>query len=205
MQAEQFAKAEIHSSLLGRKCWYAYSGVGHAPRLVLGRKVPRDAAELAVRAKVAGRRKRDAPATRHPAAQEFEKFHGESELVIWCSWRLDDATGPVTSWDDQADRTQEGIQRLIGHTVRSVDLGSGWNVRLAFSGNLLLSVLPDHVGPSARFDGNWELWRPEQGYLIGTDLACRVTDRQNRPLELRPAQGRWRVRGQGDSLRTRRT
>lgn len=196
IQAEQFSEAEIKSSLLGRKCWYAYCSVGNTFKVVMGRKIPRDAQDLARREKLARRpgARDQATAGRDPLASQWARFRGESELLVWCSWRLDDARGPLTSWDDQPERCEAGIRRLIGHAVRAVEIGAGWNLRLDFAGGLVLSVMPDHVGPSARFDGNWELWRPDQAYLIGTDLGCRVIDRENRPMELRPRAGRWQVR-----------
>jgi len=180
IQAEQLAEAEIKSSLLGRKCWYAYTSVGNTPKLVLGRKVPRDAEDLAARAKLAARRESRGVARHDPDV--WERCQGESELLVWCSWRLDDAKGPVTSWDDEPQRCEDGIRGLIGHGVRNVEIGAGWNLRVDFASGLVLSVLPDHVGPSASFDGNWELWRPDQAYLIGTDLTCEVIDRENRRL-----------------------
>lgn len=192
IQAEQLAQAEIVSSLLGRKCWHAYTSVGNTPKLVLGRKVPRDAEDLAARAKLTARRKTRGAAKRHPDA--WERYRGESELLVWCSWRLDGAKGPVTSWDDEPRRCEDGIRGLIGHGVRNVEIGTGWNLRLDFAGGSALSVLPDHVGPSASFDGNWELWRPDQAYLVGTDLTCEVIDRENRRLRPQPRQGRWQVK-----------
>lgn len=192
IQAEQLAEAEIKSSLLGRKCWYAYTSVGNTPKLVLGRKVPRDAEDLAARAKLAARRKSRGVARHHPDV--WERCQGESELLVWCSWRLDDAKGPVTSWDDEPKRCEDGIRGLIGRSVRDVKIGAGWNLRLDFAGGLVLSVLPDHVGPSASFDGNWELWKPVQAYLIGTDLRCEVIDRENRVLAPSDRQDRWVVR-----------
>jgi hypothetical protein len=192
IQAEQLAEAEIKSSLLGRKCWYAYTSVGNTPKLVLGRKVPRDAEDLAARAKLAGRRASRGVARHHPDV--WERCQGESELLVWCSWRLDDAKGPVTSWDDESQRCEDGICGLIGHSVRNVEIGAGWNLRLDFASGLVLSVLPDHVGPSPSFDGNWELWKPDQAYLIGTDLTCEVIDCENRRLRPQPQKGRWQVK-----------
>jgi hypothetical protein len=75
-----------------------------------------------------------------------------------------------------------------------VEIGAGWNLRLDFASGLVLSVLPDHVGPSASFDGNWELWKPAQAYLIGIDLRCEVIDRENRVLTPSGRQDRWVVR-----------
>jgi len=194
--ADQFAAAEIRAALCGRKCWYAYTSVGNTPRLVLGRKVARSAEDMAARAQLRQRRAARGVKAAPPECPEWERSQGESELLVWCSWRLDEQAGPVTSWDDDAKRAEAGICRLIGHRVRDVAIGSGWNLRLEFTGAMVLSVLPDHVGPNASFDGNWELWRPEQAYLIGTDLTCEVIDRENRPLRLQSRRERWVVAGE---------
>jgi len=203
IQAQQFAEAEIKSSLVGRKCWYAYCSFGNTFKIVLGRKVPRDSEDLAVRGRLAARRKARGLAVRKDAqARVWDRFRGESELLVWCSWRLDGAKGPLTSWDDQAESCEAGIRELIGHTVQGVEISSGWNARVVFSGGLVLSVLPDHVGARASFDGNWELWRPDQAYIIGTGLQCEVIDRENRVLEPRPRRSRWVVR-RPDARKTR--
>ena len=195
IQAEQIAKAEIKASLLGRKCWYAYAGFGNTPRIVLGRKLPRGPEELAVQARLAARRAARGVKTPKEDAltRTWIRSRGDSELLIWCSWRLDDANGPATSSDDNPERCEAAIRQLIGHTVRAVDIAGLWDLRIVFNGGFVLSALPDHVGPEASFDGNWEVWRPEQAYLIGTDLTCKVIDPENRPMQLAPRRGRWKV------------
>lgn len=131
----------------------------------------------------------------HP--DEYARYKGESHLLVWCSWRIDNAEGPLASSGSDLELCRPAVERLVGKTVREVEIGHGWDLRLALTWGLIVSVFPDHVGPAAGFDGNWELWRPEQAYLIGTDLACEVTDRQNRPLRPQPRAGRWQVEDGG--------
>ena len=190
----EFAAAEIKTSLIGRKCWYGYTSVGNTFQIALGRKVLRDREELEARRRLAGRRAARGVASRSsdPLSREFERYRGEANLLVWCSWRLDGPRGPITSCDDDAG-CEAGIRRLIGHTVRSVEIGDRWNLRLEFTGDLLLNVFPDHVGPAASFDGNWEVWKPKQAYLIGTDLNCEVLERGDESRRLVPAESRWRV------------
>ncbi len=192
MQAAEFAAAEIKVSLVGRKCWYAYTSVGNTFQVALGRKIPRGAEDLKARAGLAARREARG-AVETPADAEFDRFTGESNLLVWCSWRLDQGGSPLTSWDDQAGRAEAGVRGLVGRTVKAVTVGPGWNLQVEFTGDVMLLVFPDHVGPQASFDGNWELWRPDQAYLVGTDLTCEVIDRENRPMQLQPRQGRWRL------------
>lgn len=188
--AQEIAGAEIRAALLGKKCWHGYVSAGNTFQIALGRKVARSREETEARLRVRARRAaHDVRGSKRE--NEFTRFAGESNLLVWCSWRLDRRNGPLTSWDGEAEQCEAGICRLVGRTVKSVDIGAGWDLRLAFSGELLLTVFPDHVGEAASFDGNWEVWRKDQAYLIGTDLACEVIDRENRPLRLRDRQGRW--------------
>lgn len=196
----EFAATEIKTSLIGRKCWYGYVTFGNTFQIVLGRKIARDPAEVAARDRLHKRMvaRRIAKGVRvkpaDPLSREFDRFQGESSLLVWCSWRLDGEKGPVTSWDDEGTHCQAGISRLIGRTVRNVSISGLWNLQVEFNGGLVLSVFPDHVSPSASFDGNWEVWQPTQAYLIGTGLMCEVIDRENRPLHLQPRQGRWQAK-----------
>ena len=188
----EFAATEIRTSLIGRKCWYGYTSFGNTFQIALGRKVARDADEVAAVKRM--RERRTAKGLKPPVLDEFDRFRGESNLLVWCSWRLDGEKGPITSWDDEAARCQTGIRGLVGRVIRDAVIGGGWNLQLAFSGGLILSVFPDHVGPSASFDGNWEIWQSKQAFFIGTDLTCEVADRDNRPLRLESQRGRWRAR-----------
>jgi hypothetical protein len=190
--ADELAAVEIRAALQGKRCWYVYRGVDCTFGMDLGRKVPRDKQEV-----MAMERARDRVAKRgqlsswHP--DEYVKYKGESHLLVWCSWRIDAAEGPLASSDNEPDLCESVLRRLIGKTVQRVDIGAGWEMRLAFSSDMTLNVFPNFVGPKADFDGNWELWKPDQAYLIGTDLTCEVIDRENRPMQPRPGQGRWAV------------
>ncbi len=197
IEEAELAAAEIKSALLGRRCWYAYVSVGNTPRLVLGRRLPRPLDELEARRKVRyGMAARGQKPNPQVMAQRrkcgWDKFRGESELLVWCAWRLDRQGGTGTSWDDKPDRCEAGIRSLIGQTVSAVEITDRWDLVLEFNGKSILRVFPDHIGASASFDGNWELWRPDQLYSVGTDLMCKVVDRQEQPVRLRPASGRWK-------------
>ena len=186
---EELAAAEIRSALRGKRCWHAYVGVGCTFAMDLGRKMPRDPEEIAVLERVAARARGKGPV--HEARDL--RYVGESHLLAWCSWRIEQAGRPLASADSSREECEAAVRQLIGKAIRQVDILPGWDLRLALSSDLTVNVFPDHVGPEANFDGNWELWRPEQAYLIGTDLTCQVIDRQNRPLQLQPQAGRWRL------------
>jgi hypothetical protein len=178
---DELAAADIRAALLNKRCWYGYAGIGSTFAIDLGRKIQRDPKEAAFLSRRSAKGR----------SEESVRHVGESHLLVWCSWRIDDEKGPVASSDNEIAVCDEAIKRLVGKTVRRVEIGRGWDVRMEFSGGLAVSLFPDHVGPEASIDTNWELWRPERAYFIGDDLNCEVTDRQNRPL--RPA-GRWQVR-----------
>jgi hypothetical protein len=173
--AGKIAAAEISAALLGKRCWYAYVGVGCTFSMDLGRRLLRDR-----------------PLTHRQHPPEYRKYEGESSLLVWCSWRVESARGPLASSDNEFDLCQEAIRRLIGRSVEDVRIEPGWSLRLALSSGLVVSVFADHVGPKAIFDGNWELWRPEQAYVIGTDLTCQILDRQYRPVPLPSPRRRWK-------------
>lgn len=189
------AAAEIRTALEGKRCWYAFVGFGCTFAMDLGRKVRRDEQEIAALDRSRARLAKRGKAPNHPAGYRTHK--GESHLLVWCSWRLADAAGPLASSDSDRETCEAAAARLIGKTVRHAEIGDGWDLRLQLTSGLRVSVFPDHVGPEANFDGNWELWRPDQAYLIGTDLACEVIDQKNRPLRPQPRAGRWQVAGHG--------
>lgn len=191
---DELAAAEIRMALQGKRCWYGYVGIGCTFAIDLGRKVARDPAVVALHKRLL---KKFPKMTAHP--EEHLRYEGESHLLVWCSWRMDDDRGPVASSDNESPRCEAAIERLIGKTVRRVDIGSAWDLRMEFSSGLVVSIFPDHVGPDASIDTNWELWRPEQAYFIGDDLACRVQDRENRPMLPGTRSGRWRVRKDVDT------
>lgn len=173
----ELASAEIKAALSGKKCWYAFSSFGSTVGLDLGRKLLRQR-----------------PVKNRAHKPEYRKYEGERHLILWCSWRLERGGLPIISSDGTEQQCQEHLQVLVGRTVRLVEISSSWDLRLVFSGGVALSAFPDHVGQSADFDGNWELWTPEQAYLVGTDLECKVIDRENRVLAPRDRQDRWVVR-----------
>jgi len=176
---DEVAAAEIRVALAGKRCWYAYSTCVSTVGLALGRKLAREK-----------------PLRNKSHTEEYRRFEGELHLIIWCSWRLDKGTGPLVSSDGDEQVCHDRLGALIGRTVQAVEVSPSWDLQIGFSGGFLLSAFPDHVGESANFDGNWELWRPDQAYLVGTDLTCEVMDRDNRPLTLRSRRRRWTAAGE---------
>lgn len=154
---------EIRAALLGRRCWNVACGgcVGASFQLALGGKVRRERL------------------LRNPTvSEEYRRFEGEFGLMVWCTWRLENGKGPMTSWEDESPQRDEALRGLVGKTVSRVRVQPGWDLQVVFSGGAKLSVFPDHVGQSAIFDGNWEVWSPQRVYAVGTSLQCESADRE---------------------------
>ena len=187
------AEAEIRTALSGKRCWHAYVSAGSTFGLDLGRKLRRDPCEAERLGKALDDRvaKRGAPAAEHE--KQAVEFKGESHMIVWCTWRLDGPTGPLASSDLEAEPCQAALEQVVGKKVQHVTIGPGWELSLAFSTGLLLSAFPDHVGPGASIDTNWELWRRDRAYFIREDLSCEVLDSELRPLRPQAGNQRWKV------------
>ena len=146
-------KLEITDALQGKQCWYVScgGGVGSTFELAIGEKRPRK------------------HVVRNPAhSDEFRQFEGEANLLVWCTWRLDSATGPITSADDDDQGVAYGLNQLVGETIQDACVDSiGMDLRLQFSSGHTLRIFCDHVGHNPSFDGNWELILPDKTIAIG--------------------------------------
>lgn len=164
MQTATDTSAEVMHALLGKRCWYASCGGGAGPtfQLALGEKIPRQD-----------------QIKNNAHSDEYRQFEGESNLLVWCTWRLDDPERPITSSDDSDARIREGLARLVGAVVREAHLDMpGWDLQLSFSNDVTLRVFCDHVLGEPSFDGNWELWQRERIISIGAGSACEVEPRE---------------------------
>jgi hypothetical protein len=168
-------RCSLRAALLRKRCWRAFTSIGCTIGLDFGRKVDRDPQYVAKMDRFWARMAKKHPGRRYP--KKVDRHVGESHVVVWCSWRIDDAGGPVGSSDNDARACGRAVERLNRRLVQDVEIGVDWSLRLRMSGGVVLTVFPDHVGPDANFDGNWEVWRPDRAYLIGSDLSCEIVDR----------------------------
>ncbi len=101
-------------------------------------------------------------------SDDFSRFEGEANLLVWCSWRLDGPDAPLTSWDDTVENVERVLEGLVGRTIVDVraDL-PGWDLHLDFTGGLRLHVFCDHVPGDPSFDGNWTLFLTNKMIAIG--------------------------------------
>jgi hypothetical protein len=139
-------------AMRGMRCWYVSTGgaVGSTFELALGGRVPRLV-----------------PLNNPGHSDEFRRFEGEANLLVWCAWRLDGADGPLTSWNDSQTSVESQLGKLIGNTVEGVEfLSPAGDLSLRFSGNLTLRIFADHVSPEASMDSNWELWCQDAAVLV---------------------------------------
>jgi hypothetical protein len=154
--------ADVIHALLGKPCWYVSCGaVGSTFELAFGKKVPR---QQLIR--------------NDEHAEEFRRFEGEANLLVWCTWRLDESTRPVTSSDDADEGIFRTLPRLTGAVVADVLVEMpGWDLVIRFSNDLTLRVFCDHVPGDPSFDGNWELWQPDRVIAVGVGSVCEVEPR----------------------------
>jgi hypothetical protein len=146
-------------ALRGLRCWYVSVGGSTLPtfQLALGEKV---------------RRARVLMNKAH--AEEYRVFEGEAGLLVWCSWRLDSPMGPITSSEDDGERTCRGLQQLKDAKIRVASATApGMDLRVGFSNRLTLRVFCDRVHDDTNSSTNWEMWNRDQRLEIAA--ASRVT------------------------------
>jgi hypothetical protein len=116
---------------------------------------------------------------RNPAvSDEFRRFEGEAKLLVWCAWRVDGPEGPVSSWDSGDQGTAINLECLMGTTIISAAVRApAWDLDAGFSTGLILHIFCDHLPPDPSFDGNWELWLPDQAMFVGPGTRCRIEPR----------------------------
>lgn len=145
-------QSAVVDALVGKECWYVSCGgpIGSSFELAFGSKVPR--------------RKR----LKNPThTEDFRNYEGESNLLVWCTWRLDSPTQPISGADATQKHFGEALQNLVGANVKSVVITApGWDMKVVFSNGLTLNVFCDHVGDEPSFSSNWELWGGSGGIVI---------------------------------------
>ena len=154
MRAAHVPKEVVDSmkSIVGLACWHVAAGraVGSSFSLALGGKV-----------------KRQRPLT-HGDNEDFRAHQGEFRLLVWSTWRLDAPAAPVASSDQEADRSANALQQLVGASVEKVQCRNrALDLRICFSGDLRLEVFSDHLPGDASIEQNWELWHGDNALLAG--------------------------------------
>jgi hypothetical protein len=146
-------KTDVIQALLGKRCWYASCGGAAGPtfELAFGRKIPRRF-----------------PVKNDKHSEEFRKFEGEANLLVWCTWRLDNPTSPIASSDDTHEHVRAGLEQLVNADITAIDVESpAWDLKIDFSNDLRLRVFCDHLPGDPSFDGNWELEQPDSVIAVG--------------------------------------
>ncbi len=160
-------------SLRGLRCWHVSRGGCTLPtfQLALGEKVARPRA------------------LRNPAQpEEFRRYEGEANLLVWCSWRLDGPDRLLTSSDDTAEAIVRELGKVVGATADSMTLlAPAWDLVAGFSNGLRLRIFCDHLPGEPSFDGNWELWRRDVVALVGPGTHYDIRPRGEREAAERAA------------------
>lgn len=150
---------ELHNAiagLVGLPCWHisAGKGVGSSFLLRLGQKIPL------------------------PKPFRNVKFASEASLLVWCAWRLDGETAPITSSDEDEDIIAQKLQVLIDQSITSVDFTSAaWDMCVTISNGLQLRVFCDHIPGDPSFHGNWEISTANMYVAAGPGYTLRVEER----------------------------
>src|ERR1700687_1003402 len=126
----------IVQSINNLTCWHVSCGaVGSTFKLALGEKVLRkkpirnpDPSSLLYQLY------QKKPKGTHDHSSEFRQYEGEGNLLVWCTWRLDANSGPITSSDDTIEGFKNGLQTLLNTQIRSVEIFQpAWDLNIIFS------------------------------------------------------------------------
>ena len=131
--------------LVGETCWHVSVGGVTVPSflLVLGERIPRE---------------RPIENPRQP--EEYRRFKGSVELLVWCSWRLE-TDDEVLASSVQGETCVGELRRLRGATVSIATCSRpAWDLTIRFTDNRHLVIFCDRMDSEARAAHNWELWTP---------------------------------------------
>jgi hypothetical protein len=111
---------------------------------------------------------------------EVEEDYGEVHLLVWCAWRLDAESGPLTSSDDSDHGIKLGLSKLIGTTVETINaIPPAWDMTIWFSNGLSLKVFCDHVPGDPSIHGNWDFFLTDKSIHVGPGATYNVTEADN--------------------------
>jgi hypothetical protein len=87
----------------------------------------------------------------------FRRYEPEIAFYVWCTWRLDSASGVVASSDTSEAEIAKGLHRLVGEALKRATVSPpAWDLTLEFTNDLVLKIFCDHAGRKPSFGGNWE-------------------------------------------------
>ena len=163
----------VEKELIDKPCWYVGTGgaAGSSFSLSLGEKVPRDPREGEFRL-----RKR---LSKRPV-QEFDYFEAEAKSIIWCTWRLDGPSAPLSSSDDVEATRTKALKELVGSHITAVSVDTfSWDVSIHFDTGKTLRVFCDHVPGDPSIETNWEVFGRTHyyGFGPGADFEYRERER----------------------------
>ncbi|MGO8745236.1 MAG: hypothetical protein ACLQNE_04530 [Thermoguttaceae bacterium] len=161
---------EVISAVRGKKCWHVGCGgaVGTTFQLAIGEKVRRETSLSVLKM----------PFHVDYAPRDIDEYEGEIVLLVWCTWRLDDANAPVSSSDDTLEHVVDALKTLTDRDILhvAVDLPA-WDLHLVFSGGLKLHVFCDHMPGDPSFRDNWEMALRDKHIVIGLGARIEVQPR----------------------------
>lgn len=159
MTSQQKLEASL-KTLEGLNCWHVNSGgvAGTTFSLALGGKIPRQL-----------------PLSNPTASEEYRQFEGEHNLYVWCSWRLIDENGTMTSSYRPVFEAAK-LKLLTNQVICGALLNSQTlDLELRFE-HSRLDLFCDHVFAKSSHDCNYELHSIDRVLVIGP--GCSVDETQ---------------------------
>ncbi len=154
---------KLEKLLSGSHCWYtlAGEGTGSVFQLYLGAKI-----------------RRDRPVDNDMLSAEAIWNDPEFHLMVWCAWRLDGPSEPITGWlepNDNDGPMVRGLAELEGESVVSVRVRApAWDLELEFTGQKTLNVFCDLTEHSGRGE-NWHV-SGRNGFCVAVEHAGTWTE-----------------------------
>lgn len=146
-------------AVVGKRCWdiNAGPGLGASFSLSLGEKSLRE------------------PPLARSRRPPDEQFISEYKILVWCTWRLDGPSAPVTSSDQEENNIATGLSVVVNQYVAGISATApAWDLVIDFDRGYRLSVFCDHLPENSTIEQNWELWHHNVGLLTGPGYAWEI-------------------------------
>lgn len=149
--------------LVDQTCWHVSAGGVTWPSfmLALGKKIPRSI-----------------PLKNEAQPLVFRENDPSVSLLIWCSWRLELASGMLGS-SDGGPASESLLGQLTGKTVRIVERSEpAHDLTVLFDDLTRLKIFSDHVdSEECSFEQNWELTTPNYEISAGPGSTIEAAER----------------------------
>ena len=103
-------------------------------------------------------------------------YEGESNLMVWSSWRLQRKLRVISTSEDMESRAIRSIESIVGATILEVTVTSPANdMVICFDTGVVLHLFCDRVGGKTK--QNWEIFAGPKIIAAGPGSQCEVCER----------------------------